>query len=182
MNRMIPLLGLTTLLAAGTAQAGHPRNPSQEAVYDYARVVKVVPVVRQVRQISPHRECWQEQVVQTRPAGQGTAGATIVGGVIGGLIGHQFGSGHGRDAMTAVGAVIGSAIGRDAALQQSRTRPVSYPVERCETREEVSYYDRIEAYQVSYRYQGHEYTTRMPYDPGKRVKVQVQVRPVAGER
>lgn len=182
MNKTIPLLGLSALLVAGTAAAGHPKSRASEAAFDYARVVKVVPVVRQVRQITPHRECWQEQVVQTRAAGQGTAGATIVGGVIGGLIGHQFGSGRGRDAMTAVGAVVGSAIGRDAAMQGAGTRTVSYPVERCETREEVSYYDRIESYQVSYRYMGREYTTRMPYDPGKRVKVQVQVQAVTGDR
>jgi uncharacterized protein YcfJ len=33
----------------------------------------------------------------------------------------------------------------------------------------------VVGYDVVYRYQGREYTTFMPYDPGRTVKVRVQV-------
>ena len=37
--------------------------------------------------------------------------------------------------------------------------------------------DRIVVYEVRYEYNGHQFTTRMPYDPGPRMAVNVEVRP-----
>lgn len=39
-------------------------------------------------------------------------GETLLGAVVGGLIGHQFGDGHGRQVATAVGAIAGAGIVR----------------------------------------------------------------------
>jgi uncharacterized protein YcfJ len=36
---------------------------------------------------------------------------------------------------------------------------------------------RIDGYRVTYVYQGREYSTRMPYDPGDRVRIRVDVIP-----
>jgi len=36
---------------------------------------------------------------------------------------------------------------------------------------------RIEGYEVHYLYDGREYTTRLPYDPGSRMRVNVDVQP-----
>ena len=54
--------------------------------YDYARVVNVDPVVRQVRVETPRRECWTEVVYDDQPQRyRGTAGPTLLGAALGGL-------------------------------------------------------------------------------------------------
>jgi uncharacterized protein YcfJ len=53
----------------------------------------------------------------------------------------------------------------------------SRPVERCETRYRSHREERIDGYNVLYRYKGQKYSTRMPYDPGYRIKVRVDIRP-----
>jgi uncharacterized protein YcfJ len=47
-------------------------------------------------------------------------------------------------------------------------------VQRCETVNNLE--QRIEGYEVRYIYDGREYTTRLPYDPGSRLRVNVDVR------
>jgi len=144
------------------------------ATYDYAKVVSSKPVYRYVTVRTPVRECWQETEYYTRYEGRpGAPGRTLAGAVIGGVIGHQFGSGRGKDAATAAGAMIGAAVGH------GRVRRVDYsvPVERCETRYRAHQEQRIEGYDVVYRYNGQKYATRMPYDPGKKIKVRVDIRP-----
>ena len=46
-------------------------------------------------------------------------------------------------------------------------------VEHCRTRTDWSTSDRILGYEVTYRYGGREYTTRMDHDPGDRLRVRV---------
>ncbi|MCC7199757.1 MAG: histidine kinase, partial [Gammaproteobacteria bacterium] len=50
-------------------------------------------------------------------------------------------------------------------------------VERCETRYESRVEQRVEGYRVRYEYGGRQYRTRLPYDPGERMRVQVSVVP-----
>jgi uncharacterized protein YcfJ len=152
------------------------------AVYDYAKVIDVQPIVRYVTVTTPVRECWQETreySVDRRPAGN--AGGTLVGAIIGGVIGHQFGSGSGNDAATAAGALVGAAIGSDAARRQGsrgyEREVYSRPVERCQTNYTTREEERIDGYNVTYRYHGQKYATRMPYDPGERLRIRVDVRP-----
>jgi len=113
----------------------------------------------------------------------------ILGGLIGAAVGNQFGRGDGRRAATVAGALIGSAIGHDAANGRSNRysgdsryygegRP--YSVERCDVRYDESWEERIEGYRVTYEYNGRQFTTRLPYDPGRRVRVRVDVRPDEG--
>jgi len=176
MKTLISVIGLSVLMFSASAFAGNDKHQSRGPVYDYAKVLQVQPLVTRVKVSTPTRECWEEQVVQAAPRSQPNPAGAIIGGLIGGVIGNQFGSGHGNNAMTmagiAVGSTIGSTVGRTAA-----SGTVSYPVERCETRNRVSYQERINGYSVTYKYQGRVYNTRMPYDPGKRLKVRVDVRP-----
>lgn len=157
------------------------------ADYVYADVVAVEPIYRYVRVRQPQRECWDEEVYDThRYRDHGTAGATIVGGVIGGAIGRQFGDGKGRDAMTVVGTLVGSAVAHDQAVRRQYyddyDRPQARTVQRCATRVQ-SYEDRrIDGYYVTYRYGGREYTTRTASEPGRRVRVRVAVTPVGYPR
>lgn len=146
------------------------------AVFDYAKVISSRPVVRYVTVRTPVRECWQETEYysgyESRP---GAAGRTLAGAIIGGVIGHQFGSGRGNDAATAAGTMIGAAIGHGPVRRVDYERPV----QRCATRYRDHQEKRIDGYDVVYRYHGQRYQTRMPYDPGKRIKVRVDIRPAS---
>ena len=138
----------------------------------------------------------QEQYV-SESRGNSGAGA-VLGAIIGGVVGHQFGnSSGGRDRGTAAGAIVGGLIGNSVEKENSRGDgdgydsgyrrassrdyaeiervPVTRDVQRCnvvsESREEIRGYD------VRYRYHNQEYTTRMSYDPGPTIPVNVEVRP-----
>lgn len=139
--------------------------------YDYARVVDVDPIVRRVAIASPQRDCWYEdREVYARPS---SATPTILGAIIGGVIGHQIGSGHSRNVGTVAGAVLGASVGHDVSVRHTGVETQS--VERCEVRTQRDWEERIDGYRVTYRYQGRTYDTVMPYDPGNRVQVRVGV-------
>lgn len=180
----ITILAVAALTVSVPALADHNgRNSGRDRGYDFARVVDVEPIVRYVTVRQPRRECWQEEVyLERRPRTHrhGSAPATVAGGIIGGVIGRQFGGGSGRDAMTVVGTLIGSAIAHDRTSHEYRqpgTRRVQL-VERCEVISDVVQEERIDGYRVTYVYNDSEYTTRMPYDPGNRIRVRVSITPV----
>ena len=151
--------------------------------YDDARVVAVEPIKREVRREVPVRECWDE----TREVGgydprNGTTGGAILGGLIGGAVGNQIGRGDGRRAATVAGAIIGAAVGHDVAEQrraaEGGARVVrEETVQRCDTRYETQVEERRDGYRVTYEYQGRTYQTRLPYDPGDRIRIRVAVSP-----
>ncbi|HEX2492887.1 MAG TPA: glycine zipper 2TM domain-containing protein [Steroidobacter sp.] len=146
---------------------------------DYARVTFVEPIVRQTRIATPRRECWEDvRYVESRPhiSDPEVGGRTLLGSVIGGVIGHQFGSGRGRDAATVAGALVGASVGYDSAAKRASGSREEV-VQRCGVRYEDEYEEQIEGYRVGYEYGGREFTTRMPYDPGERIRVRVAVAP-----
>jgi uncharacterized protein YcfJ len=147
---------------------------------DYARVLDVTPLVERVRRVDPVEVCWDEERAVSR--GDRT-GATLAGGLLGAVVGHQFGSGSGRRAATVVGAVIGGAIANDSAARREARHgdDDGYGVrreQRCGVQEEVRFEERVRGYRVSYRYRGRDYVTEMPYDPGPRLRVAVEARPL----
>jgi len=176
-------------LAATPAAAGHAyavgKGHGNQGVYAYARVLSVEPIVRYVTVTTPVRECWEETRYYTVDNRPNTAGGTLLGAVIGGVVGHQFGSGSGNDAATVAGTLIGAAVGNDVAKRRAYSEGgyastrYAEPVERCETSYRNHEEERVDGYRVVYQYQGQKYATRMPYDPGERIRVRVDVRPAA---
>ena len=198
MKTILTVAVLSTLgLTAGVASAAD--------YADVATVISATPIVDRVA--APRRECFTEQVTSyderrvRRPVqeeyvtdSRGSSGAgTVLGAIIGGVVGHQFGnSSGGRDRGTAAGAIVGGLIGNSVEnnnagynsgyrrassrdyVQLERT-PVTRDVQRCnvvsESREEIRGYD------VRYRYHDREYTTRLAYDPGPTMPINVDVRP-----
>ncbi len=174
---------------------GWERQDRRHSDTDYARVIDVQPITRRIRVSEPRRECYEETRYEepryegSRSAGpRPAAGSMILGGLLGAAVGNQIGRGDGRRAATVAGVLIGSAIGHDAAARRDyrddryyRTRadepPRAYTVERCDVRYQDSWDERIEGYRVAYEYHGRRYETRMPYDPGERVRVRVDVFP-----
>ncbi len=168
---------LSLALGSTSVMADH----GSDAIYDYARVIKSEPIVRYVTVTSPVRECWTDTEYYTvahRP--RGTAGGAIIGAIIGGVIGNQFGHGHHRDQATVFGTLAGAAFGSEVAIAKAggyATTQHSRPVHRCETTYTSRQEERIDGYRVTYIYNGQKYATRMPTDPGSRLRIRVDVRP-----
>lgn len=152
-----------------------PANARATGFQDTAWVVASAPVYERVNE--PQRECWSEQVgyesVRSRDRSYGGA---VLGTIVGGILGNQIGKGSGRSVATAVGAatgaIVGDNIGNDGREPSSAQRRPVYE-ERCQINDNWS--QRLTGYNVTYRYQGRDYTTFMPHDPGRSVKVNVNV-------
>lgn len=172
----------TLALAAGTASAAdYAYGGRTTAVYDYAKVHSVTPVVRYVSVRAPVQQCWDDVEYYTQRASDpGRTGRTLFGAILGGVIGHQIGSGRGNDAATVAGTLIGAAVGSNARDDRGyRTTEYSRPVRRCETSYQSHQEERIDGYDVIYSYHGRKYATRTPFDPGKKLKIRVDVRPAS---
>lgn len=165
---LIGSLALTCL----PAWAGHGRP-----AYEYAKVVDARPVYATVRYPVDEEVCWDELVWRREPAVH-SATPTILGAIIGSVVGHELGHGHHKDVTTVAGAALGGSIGYDVSRQR---HPDSYYTEtqrRCEIQRGWRTEETISAWDVSYRYHGEIYTTRMREAPGDRIRVLVQVQPL----
>jgi uncharacterized protein YcfJ len=137
----------------------HRRN--NERLYE-ANVTSMRAVVG-----PPERRCWidREQAIQER--GDNNIPAAIVGALIGGVLGHQIGGGHGQDIATAGGAVAGAVVGSNTGRGNNR-QPYTRDVERCTTepsRALPQYWD------VTYNFRGIEHRIQTAVPPGATVIV-----------
>lgn len=191
---VIVLTASSALFASTAAQAGGKSRGYDDGYRgetDYAQVLSARPIYTQVRVSEPRQECWDERVTyrDNYRGGRGasqfdtTAGA-VIGGVIGGAAGHQFSEGSGKKIATAIGALIGASVGSNAVRNDYDRRSGGGYSERvvyeprCRTVSESRYEERVDGYDVTYRYGDRTYTTRMPYDPGNRIPVRVDIAPV----
>ena len=178
----IAIASLVLVISPANAAGNATFHANTRAVYDYARVVSVEPVIRYVTVTTPVKECWDDvQTYSTRNYQLGRAGKTLFGAILGGVIGHQFGSGRGNDAATVAGALIGAGVAADSARNDATYQTTRYtrPVRRCETNYQSHEEERIDGYDVIYSYHGRKYATRTPYDPGKKIRIRVDVRPAS---
>ena len=162
---------------------------------DRARVISSTPVFERIP--VTREECWNERqrVYEDRRVTRSDTGApigagTVLGAVIGGAVGRQFGdSNRGKNQGTAAGAVVGGLIGnqieRDTggpSIERERVEvervPVERTVERCRNVQEVR--EATVGYDVRYEYNGHTFTTRLDRDPGRMLRVRVDVTPEEG--
>lgn len=140
---------------------------------DKARVTHVEPIYRTVTVTHPERECWDEP--RRHHSDHQSYTSTIAGGLIGGVIGNQFGGGNGNTAMTIAGTLLGGSVGRDMG---NHYRDVDYGYrEQCQVVDRHYREQRIDGYEVSYRYHGRMYTTVMDHHPGNFIPVDVHVEP-----
>jgi len=172
------LVGLTT-----AAEAGHgPKSRADRGADRFAveaPVLDVEPLVRVVQVTVPQEVCWQEPVRHTADSGYRSATPTVLGAIIGGVAGNQFGSGSGNKVMTAAGALLGGSIGRDMANRRRQAQASYVTYERVCDIEQVSHEEeRIDGYRVTYEYAGREFVTQTPVDPGETIRVRVQVQPL----
>ena len=141
-----------------------PENVS----YGYAQVLRADEVVERVVTRTPEERCDE---VEYRSTGR-TTGGTVIGALVGAALGNQVGKGDGRKAATVVGAVAGGAIGNNIARQREEAEARGCQLVEVEREE-----SQVVGYDVEYMYKGEKYMSRLPYDPGNRLRIRVSVTP-----
>ena len=115
----------------------------------------------------PEQRCWvQRGELRDEP----NVGAGIAGAVIGGILGHQVGSGRGNDAATVGGAVAGGAIGLNSGRHGNRD------VQRCR---EVPAQGGPAYWDVTYNFRGRDHHVQMATRPGQTIRVNANGEPRA---
>ena len=157
------------------------------SAYDYATVVDAVPVIETYEVNQPVEQCWVEPVrrpVYHSDRRHKSRTPDLLGAIIGGAIGNRFGHGDGRKIATVAGAVLGSSVGRDIRYKKHYKRNDRYvdngyaSAERCELRDSFVTKERVIGYDVSYKYRGNVFYTKMDQRPERKIKVMITVNPV----
>ena len=113
--------------------------------------------------------------------------ATVIGGVLGAVVGSQVGGGSGRFATSAIGTMVGGIAGREVYEAGQRNRMQDGLVTVCDPVSVDAVHDGagahqggrgVDAYDVTYEYAGRQYTTRTRHHPGDTIRVRVDVVPV----
>ena len=140
---------------------------------DSATVTSVEKVYEQYRVDEPYQDCYIKETLQQN--GDGSATNEIMGAILGGAIGNQFGEGDGNDAMTLAGIFLGASIANDAEKANS-TGQVVVRQEVCENKVRQKIKRRLSHYKINVDYNGHNvsYTSnRRPYDDVVKVEVTI---------
>ena len=146
-------LTLITLAAVSCA------TMAQEA----GRVISSQPIIQQVT--VPRQVCTTQQVeVPQQKSGAGAA----LGAIAGGAMGNAIGKGAGNAAATMLGIVGGAIVGDHI---EGAPAPQYQNVQNCMTRNTLE--NRVVGYNVTYEYNGKQYSTQMQQDPGATVPLQI---------
>lgn len=173
------ILGIGAVLVSVPSIA----NPAGgSGAIEYANVEQVKMLTRVVSVPVSREECWEEPVTyypQSPYAGVHSYTPTIVGGIIGAVVGNQFGSGSGQDWATVAGTTLGASVGRDYSIRREYAPARSYTVteQRCRVVNDYQQEELADGYLVTYTYNGRRYETRTPVHPGDRIRVRVDVTP-----
>ena len=116
----------------------------------------------------PTQRCWveREQIVQN--SGGSNAPAVVAGAILGGILGHQFGGGTGKDLATAGGAIAGATLGSNIGSNSGGQVVVSQNVQRCTT---VPNQSQADYWDVTYIFRGQEHRIQMATPPGRTITV-----------
>jgi uncharacterized protein YcfJ len=172
MNMFVRHFSIALLaLASGFVHAGG-------VTYQTVPVLEVEPRYSVTRSPVERTVCWDETTYQRVGGSSDSATPTIVGAIVGGVIGNQFGGGNGKRAMTAAGAALGGSIGRDAGRANSPARYTPVTEERCTIQRDFEERNVITGYRVSYLFDGQVHSTHMRHHPGDSIRVRVSVTPV----
>lgn len=132
----------------------------------YAQVLSATAIKQTLKE--PRQECRNVTLTHRRAVqDENRIAGSVLGAVAGGVLGHQFGGGRGRDVATVAGALAGGYGGNQVqgALQDRDTYTTSQ--QRCKT-----VYDKQEkmlGYDVTYKIGDRQGKIRMDTDPGTRI-------------
>ena len=144
----------------GYVASGDYHRRGDERIYE-------VPVT-DVRAVvgPPEQRCWVER---GEFRGNPNVPGAIAGAVIGGILGHQIGGGHGQDVATIGGAVAGGAIGANVGRDEGYGN-----VQHCS---DVSQYDQPDYWDVTYEFRGRLHHVQMSSPPGATIMVNADGEP-----
>jgi len=132
----------------------------------YAQVVSSTPITETVK--NPRKECRNVTVTHRRPVqDENRIAGSVLGAVAGGVIGHQFGGGRGKDVATVVGALGGGYAGNQAQGAMQNNDTYTTTEQRCKT-----VYDKSEktlGYDVTYKIGDQQGKIRMDKNPGSQI-------------
>ncbi len=140
---------------------------------DSATVNSVEKVYKQYMVEEPYQDCYIKETLQQ--SGDGSATNEIMGAILGGAIGSQFGEGDGKDVMTLAGIFLGASIANDAEKANS-TGQVVVSQEVCENKVRQKIEKRLSHYKINVEYEGRDLSfksKKRPYDDVIKVKVTV---------
>jgi uncharacterized protein YcfJ len=176
-------------LALGVAFAGTASARAYDDGGDWARVVRVDPIIETYDEPVSREVCRDEPVEYYEPRyvyepgyRRDNTGATILGAIVGGALGNTVGKGDGRKAATVAGAVIGGSVAAHNARRRGGYVDAGGSVrrdyeQRCEVRTDYRTEEQVVGYDVTYDYHGRIGHTRTDAHPGERIRVIVDVRP-----
>ena len=167
MNKSVMLGALAgaAIVTAGGAFAGYKTWQGQHS----AEVVSTELVTKQIRK--PRQECHAEQVTrQQQPKDEHRVAGTLVGAVLGGVVGNQFGGGNGKKVATVAGAAAGGYAGNQVQDRMQKGNTYTTTEQRCSTVYDIE--ERPAGYKVTYEYGGKTSTVHMHHDPGKHLPVE----------
>ncbi len=177
-HRLLPLILLVAAAPVAAQyetryEAEDPSSPyampvEENVSYGYAQVLRADEVAETVVTRTPEERCDEAEY---RPAGR-TTGGTVIGALVGAAVGNQVGKGNGRKAATVVGAVAGGAIGHSVAANRADAEARGCRIVEVERQQR-----QVVGYDVEYMYKGEKYMSRLPYDPGNRLRIRVSVTP-----
>lgn len=132
----------------------------------YAQVISATPIKETVKM--PRRECRNVAVTHRRPVqDENRITGSLLGAVAGGVIGHQFGGGHGKDIATVAGALGGGYAGNQIQGSMQNNDTYTTTQQRCKTVYDKS--EKMLGYDVTYKIGDQQGKIRMDRDPGTQI-------------
>lgn len=132
----------------------------------YAQVVSATPIKETVK--TPRKECRNVTVTHRRPVqDENRLTGSVLGAVAGGVIGHQFGGGRGKDVATVVGALGGGYAGNQVQGAMQERDTYTSTQQRCKTVYDKS--EKMLGYDVTYKIGDQQGKIRMESDPGTQI-------------
>ncbi|AYN26663.1 MULTISPECIES: glycine zipper 2TM domain-containing protein [Buttiauxella] len=132
----------------------------------FAQVVSATPIKETVK--TPRKECQNVAVTHRRPVqDENRIIGSALGAVAGGVIGHQFGGGRGKDVATVVGALGGGYAGNQVQGNMQDRDTYTTTQQKCKTVYDKS--EKMLGYDVTYRIGDQQGKIRMDKDPGNQI-------------
>ena len=122
-------------------------QPVTERDRVYGTVVASTPITKETSE--PKQVCADVTVQERLPERDGNKGGTVIGAVVGGLLGNQVGKGDGRKAATVAGAVAGGIAGHEIDKRHEGGQVVTRTEQQCH--EESVSSSHVTGYDVTYR-------------------------------
>ena len=132
----------------------------------YAQVLSATPIKESIKQ--PRKECRNVTLTHRRAVqDDNRIAGSVLGAVAGGVLGHQFGGGRGKDVATVAGAVAGGYARNQVQAGMQNRDTYTTTEQRCKT-----VYDKQEkmlGYDVTYKIGNQQGKIRTENDPGTRI-------------